>query len=143
MTTIRKFVYTALMAVTALNFTPSLLAAEAAAHGKFTLTHDVRWGSALVPAGDYEFSYDPAVKSPILTLTKVSGPRASYMLLVLGAEDSKSADSNRLVLETVAEGSYVSTMELAECGMRLYFSVPSRPAKPVTKAVTTVASSGQ
>jgi hypothetical protein len=142
MTTIRKFVYAALLAVTTLNITPRL-AAEAPAHGKFTLAHDVRWGNAAVPAGDYEFSYDPYVKSPILTLTRISGPRASYMLLILSAEDSRAADSNRLVLETVADGSYVSTMELAECGMKLYFSVPSRSAKQMTKAVTTVASSGQ
>ena len=143
MITIRKCVYGALLAVTTLNFTPSLLAAEAPAHGKFTLTHDVRWGNAQIPAGEYEFSYDPYVTSPILTLTKVNGPRASYMLLVLSAEDSKAADSNRLLLETVADSSYVSTMELAGCGMKLYFSAPSRSAKPMAKAVTTAASSGQ
>ena len=142
MNTIRKFTYAALLAAT-LNFTPNLLAAEAPAHGKFTLAHDVRWGNAVVPAGNYEFSYDPYVKSPILTLTKVNGPRASYMLLVLSSEDSKAPDSNRLVLETVADGSYVSTMELAECGVKLYFSVPSHPAKQMAKAVTTLASSGQ
>jgi len=143
MTTIRKFVYAALLAATTLSFAPNLLAAEAPAHGKFTLAHDVRWGNAMVPAGDYEFSYDPYVKSPILTLTKVNGPRASYMLLVLSSEDSTAADSNRLVLESVADGSYVSTMELAECGMKLSFSVPSRPVKQMAKAGTTVASSGQ
>lgn len=142
MTTIRKFVYAALVAAATLNFVPSLSAAEAPAHGKFTLTHDVRWGNAHIPAGEYEFSYDPYVKSPILTLTKVNGPHASYMLLVLSAEDSKAADSNRLLLETVADGSYVSAMELAGCGIKLYFSAPSRSAKQMAKAVTTAASSG-
>ena len=143
MITIRKYVYGALLAVTTLNFTSSLLAAEAPAHGKFTLTHDVRWGNALVRAGAYEFSFDPYVKSPILTLTKVDGQPASYMLLVLSAEDSKAADLNRLVLKTVAEGSYVSTMELAECGMTLHFTVPSHPVKQMAKATPTLASSGQ
>ena len=143
MTTIRKLVYAFLLAATTLNFTPSLLAAEAPAHGKFTLAHDVRWGNALVPAGDYEFSYDPYARSPILTLTRVNGERASYMLLIVSAEDSKAAESNQLVLETGTNGKYVSSMELAECGMKLYFSVPSRPMKQVAKAVTTVASSGQ
>lgn len=143
MTTIRDCAYAVLLAVTTLSFAPSVLAAEAPAHGKFTLTHDVRWGNALVRAGAYEFSYDPYVKSPILTLTKVDGPRASYMLLVLNAEDSKAVDSNRLVLKTVAEGSYVSTMELAECGMTLHFTVPSHPVRQMAKAVPTVASSGQ
>jgi len=142
MTTIRKFVYAALLAASALSLASGVAVAEASAHGKFTLTHDVHWGNALVPAGDYEFSYDPYAKSPILTLTKASGPRASYMLLVLSTEGSKTTDSNRLVLESVADGSYVSTMELAECGMTLYFTVPSHPAKQMAKTVTTVASSG-
>jgi hypothetical protein len=143
MTTIRKVFYIAMLALSAASFTPSLAAAEAPAHGKFTLTHNVRWGNALVAAGDYEFSYDPYAKSPILTLTRMSGSRASYMLLVLSTEDSKTADSNRLLLETAAEGSYVSTMELAECGVKLYFTVPSHPLKQMAKAATTVASSGQ
>ena len=143
MTTIRKFVYAALLAVSAVSVTPGLAAAEASAHGKFTLTHNVRWGNALVAAGDYEFSYDPYAKSPILTLTTMNGSRASYMLLVLSAEDSKATDSNRLLLETSADGSYVSTMELAQCGIKLYFTVPSHPLKQMAKVATTVGSSGQ
>ena len=143
MITIRKFAYAAVLAVSALTLASNAAVTEAPTHDKFTLAHDVRWGNALVPAGDYEFSYDPYVKSPILTLTKVSGTRASYMLLVLSAEDSKATNSNRLVLETVADGNYVSTMELAECGMTLYFTVPSHPAKQMAKTATTVASSGQ
>ncbi len=143
MTTIRKFVYAAVLAVSAMSLLPSLAVAEAPAHGKFTLTHEVRWGNAIVPAGDYEFSYDPYGKSPVLTLTKVSGPRSSYMLLVLSTDASKATDSNALLLDNVADGSYVSTMELAECGMTLHFTVPTHATKQIAKAVTTVASSGQ
>lgn len=143
MTTIRKVVYAAVLAVSAASFTPSLAAAEAPAHGKFTLTHNVRWGNAVVAPGDYEFSYDPYAKSPILTLTRMSGSRASYMLLVVSAEDIKVTDSNRLLLEAAAEGSYVSTMELAECGVKLYFTVPSHPLKQMAKVATAVVSSGQ
>ena len=143
MITVRKFVYAALLAVSASSFAPNLATAEAPAHGKFTLSHNVRWGSAMVPAGDYEFSYDPYVKSPILTLTKVSGSHASYMLLVVSADESKATGSNRLVLETSADESYVSTMELAECGMTLSFAAPSHPAKQLAKAVTAVAPAGQ
>ncbi len=142
MTAIRKFVYAALLAATAMNFAPSLAAAQEA-HGKFKLTHSVNWGSAVVPAGEYEFSYDPNQSSPVLTITKLSGTRAGFMVLVPNAEASKSSDSNLLLLETNGDGSYVSTMELAECGMTLHFAVPSHPLKQMAKAVTTVASSGQ
>lgn len=140
---IRTILYAALLALTAMNLTPSLAAAEEPAHGKFTLTHDVHWGNALVPAGAYEFSYDPYQSSPVLVLSKVSGVRTSFMLLVTSAEDSKTTDSNQLLLQTVADGSYVSTMQLAECGVTLHFIVPSHPLKQMAKAASTGASSGQ
>jgi hypothetical protein len=143
MTTIRKFVYAALLAVTAMSITPSPAVAEEPARGKFTLAHDVHWGNAMVPAGDYEFSYDPFQSSPVLTLTKLSGARAGFLLLVTNSEESKPSDSNRLLLETIADGSYVSAMQLAECGMVLHFNVPSHPLKQMAKAARSGAPSGQ
>jgi hypothetical protein len=143
MNTIRKFVYAALLAMTAMSFMPSQAMAEEPAHGKFTLTHNVHWGNAMVPAGDYEFSYDPYQSKPVLTLTKLSGTRAGFMLLVTNLEASKSSDSNQLLLETIGDGSYVSTMQLAGCGMTLHFNVPSHPLKQMAKAALSVATSGQ
>jgi len=143
MTTIRKFVYAAVLAATAMNFAPSPAVAQEPAHGKFTLKHNVNWGNAIVPAGDYEFSYDPNQSRPLLTLSKLSGARAGFMVLVTDSEESKPSDSNQLLLETVADGSYVSTMQLAECGMTLHFNVPSHPLKQMAKAVPAAAPSGQ
>ena len=143
MTTVRKFAYAALLAVGAMSFTPSAVAAEEPAHGKFTLLQDVRWGNALVPAGDYEFSYDPFQPPAVLTLTKLSGARAGFMVLVTSAEPSKSSDSNQLLLRTVADGKYVSAMQLAECGVTLYFMAPSHRQQQMAKVTPTSASSGQ
>ena len=143
MTTVRKFVYAALLAASALSFTSSAVAAEGPARGQFTLLHEVHWGNALVPAGDYEFSYDPYQTSPVLTLTKLSGGRRGFMVLVRSAQHSKSSDSNQLLFETVGDGKYVSEMQLAECGVTLEFLVPSHPLKQMAKATPTRASSGQ
>ena len=140
---IRTYIYAALLGITALNFAPSLAAAEAPAHGKFTLGHDVHWGSALVSAGEYEFSFDPNQTSRVLTLSKLDGNHARLMLLIVNSDDSKPSDSNQLVLETKADGSYVSAMQLADCGMTLHFIVPSHPLKQMAKIVPTVASDGQ
>ena len=143
MTTVRKFVYAVLLALSAMSSTPSAVAAVEPARGKFTLVHDVHWGSALVPAGDYEFSYDPYQPSAVLTLTKLSGTRAGFMVLVTSAEQSKSSDSNQLLLRTVADSKYVSAMQLAECGVTLYFSAPSHRLQQTAKVTPTSASSGQ
>jgi len=143
MKTVRKFVYAALLAAAAMNFAPTNAAAEEPAHGKFTLKHDVNWGNAVVPAGEYSFSYDPYDRTPVLTLNKLSGTRTGFMLLVPSADPSKKSDSNQIVLETGADGSYVTAMELAECGMTLHFATPARPAKQMAKAVPAVAAPGQ
>jgi hypothetical protein len=144
MTSIRKFAYATLLAFTTLNFAPSLASAQEPARGKFTLTHDVRWGNAKVPAGDYEFSYDPDGASRMMYLSKLSGARAGYLLLVTSTEDVKPSDQSRLILETTPVGSYVSAMQLPEFGMTLHFTLPSRTTeRQIAKAATNAAASGQ
>ena len=77
-TTIRKFAYAALLAVTSLSFVPSPASAQENARGTFTLTHDVRWQNAMVPAGEYRFSLDADGPASMLVLTKLSGERVYY-----------------------------------------------------------------
>jgi len=140
MTTICKFAYATLLAFTALNFAPSLASAQEPAHGKFTLSHQVHWGNAKLPAGDYEFSFDPDAGAHLLNLIKISGARTGYMLLVPAIEEAKSSDLSRLVLQATPDGSYVSAMQLPMFGLTLYFSVPSPPTeKQIAKAATMAA----
>jgi hypothetical protein len=128
MTSIRRIVYAALLAVTTLNFTPNLASAQEPARGHFTLTHEVRWENARVPAGDYEFTYNAGDIAPVLILTKTRGTRASFMFLVPVTEQSKPADTSLLVLGSTPAGSYVSAMQLPDFGMSLHFVVPGRAA---------------
>ena len=144
MTTIRKFAYATLLAFTALNLAPSLASAQEPVHGKFTLSHEVHWGNAKVPAGDYEFSFEPDAGAHMLSLSKISGARAGYMLLVPTIDDAKSSDLSQLVLQATPDGSYVSAMQLPKFGITLCFSVPSHSTeKQIAKAATTAAASGQ
>jgi hypothetical protein len=146
MKTIRNYVYAAILAATALNFAPTLASAQEPAHGKFTLTHEVHWGIAKLSAGEYAFSFDPTSGSRMLTLSKISGVRTGYMVLVPDTDESKPSDMSRLVLETTPEGTFVSAMQLPDFGMTLRFAVPSHatPAeRQIAKAGTTAAASGQ
>ena len=143
MTSIRNFAYAAFLAFTALNIAPTLASAQEPAHGKFTLTHEVHWGNAKVPAGDYEFSFNPDSGLRMLNLSKVSGAPTGYMLMVPDMEEAKPSDVSRLVLESTPAGSYVSAMHLPESGMTLYFTVPSRSTeKQIAKAATTAPALG-
>jgi hypothetical protein len=144
MTSIRKFAYATLLAFTALNFAPSLASAQEAVRGKFTLTHEVHFGNAKVPAGDYVFTFDPDATTRMLTLSKMSGARAGYLVLIPSTDDAKPSDVSRLVLETTPEGSYVSAIQLPQFGMTLHFNVPAHTTeRQIAKAATTAAASGQ
>lgn len=129
MTSIRRFAYAAVLAVTILNYAPSLASAQEPARGHFTLTHEVRWENARVPAGDYEFSCNVSSIAPVLSLTRTSGTRASIMLLVPAIDESKPGDASRLVLESTPAGSYVSAMHLPDFGMSLHFVAPAHAAE--------------
>ncbi|HEY1678060.1 MAG TPA: hypothetical protein VGG04_10165, partial [Candidatus Sulfotelmatobacter sp.] len=87
---IRNFACAALFVAGTFNLAPSLASAQEPAHGKFTLLHDVYWGKAKVPAGEYAFSFDRNAVSPVLNLSKLSGARAGFMVLVPVTEDAKT-----------------------------------------------------
>jgi hypothetical protein len=143
MTSIRKFAYATLLALTTLSFAPSLASAQEA-RGKFTLTHDVHFGTTKVPAGEYAFSFDPDAPSRMLRLTKLDGARAGYLLLVASTGDTKSTDLSRLLLQVTPDGSYATAMQLPELGITLEFIVPPHATeKQMAKATTTAAALGQ
>jgi hypothetical protein len=142
MISIRKFAYAALLATAALNFAATKASAEEPVKGKFTLTHDVMWGNAKIPAGEYQFCYNTAGVSPVMVLSKVSGAPAGYMVLVSATDEITSSASSHLVVETSADGRYVSEMQLPEFGMALEFSAPRVTVKQVAKAAIG-ASAGQ
>ena len=144
MTTIRKFIYATLLAATSLSFVPSRASAQETAHGHFTLKHEVHWQNAIVPAGDYRFSLDSDSAAGMLVLSKISGTRTGFLLMVHDTDESKPSDHSRLVLEATPEGSYVSAMQLPEFGVTLNFAVPSSTSeKQMARAVTAPLASAQ
>jgi hypothetical protein len=124
MKSIRNFAYTAVLTLSALNFVPSLASAQDAA-GTFTLTHDVHWQNAVVPAGVYRFTVGADGPAEMLTLRKLTGSGAGFMLLVTDVEASQPSGPSQLLVVPRTGGSFVSTMKLPEFGMTLHFAVPA------------------
>ena len=143
MTTIRKFVYAALLAATTLTFAPTLASAQESARGRFTLTHDVIWGGAKVPAGEYAFTYDQQATAPVMILSKLNGERMGFMVLVPSTDSAKGSRGSRLVLASSADASYVTAMELPEFGMTLHFVTPSRVIEKQLAKASASSSPGQ
>jgi|SRR5580658_932276 hypothetical protein len=136
MKTIRRFAYAAVLTLSAVSFAPSLAWAQNAA-GTFTLAHEVRWQNAVVPAGTYRFATGATGPSELLTLTKVSGSGASFILMVNDTEASKPSEPSQLVVVSTPEGRFVSTMQLPEFGLTLHFTVPTETREMAREVATT------
>jgi hypothetical protein len=141
MTSIRHFAYAALLAFTTLTFAPSLASAQEP-RGTFTLKHEVHWGNAIVPAGDYRFSFSPNGVAGTLTLTCLTSPRTGYMLMVHDSEEGSPLDRSQLVLQKTPNGRYVSAMQLPDIGRTLNFAMPSGSVEKVMAKTVTTASGG-
>jgi len=135
MHSIRKFAYAAVLTLSALNFAPSLASAQDAA-GTFTLTNEVHWQNAIVPAGTYRFTVSANGPSAVLTLRKLSGSGAGFVMLVTDTEDSKPSDRSQLVVVSRQAGRFVSALELPQFGRALHFLVPEE-TREVAQAVAT------
>jgi hypothetical protein len=135
MNSIRNFAYAAVLTLSALNFAPSLASAQDAA-GTFTLNHEVHWQNAIVPAGKYRFTIAADGPSQLLTLSKLTGSGAGFMLLVTDVEVSQPSDLSQLDVVSRTGGSFVSTMKLPEFGMTLHFAVPAE-TREVARAIAT------
>jgi hypothetical protein len=142
MKSICRFAYTAVLALSALSFAPSLASAQNAA-GTFTLAHEVHWQNAVVPAGTYRFTMGANGPSELLTLRKISGSGAGFMLLVNDTDESKPTDASRLVVVSTAGGRFVSTMQLPEFGLTLHFTVPTETREVAREVATTTASAAR
>jgi hypothetical protein len=138
MKSIRKYVYVAALVLSALNFSPSQASAQDAA-GTFTLTHEVHWQNAIVPAGKYRFTIGSSGPTEMLTLRNVSGGGAGFMLLVTDTEDSKPSDVSELVMFARSTGSFVSKMQLPEFGVSLHFAVPEETREMAQSVATSTA----
>lgn len=130
MTSLRKIIYAALLAVTTISLAPALASAQES-RGQFTLAHSVLWEKAIVPAGEYVFTFKAEGAMGVLTLTKLDSPHAGFMFMVNDTDTSRPSKTSELVLEKIAAGSYVSAMTLADDGVTLRFPAPPQRAEKV------------
>jgi len=139
MKSIRKFAYAAVLTLSALNFAPRLASAQDEA-GTFTLPQQVHWQNTWVPAGDYRFTLQPVGPSEMLTLRKLSGTPASFILLVNDTDVADSSKAASLLINTRFGERYVSAMNLPQFELTLHFAPPANPGKEVAEMQTAAVS---
>jgi hypothetical protein len=128
-----KFAHAALLALSALSFTPTPASAQDAG-GRFTLPHEVRWQNVVVPAGGYKFSLQSAGPDEMLKLTKITGTPKSFILWVRDTKAGTTSSTSRLVISSGSGTSYASKMELPEFDLTLHFAAPPKELAAVRTA---------
>ena len=92
--------------------------------GSFTLSHEIRWQSATLPAGDYTFSTPSLAGSePML----VRGPKGASFQLPAVVSHNHSDRPSVLILERLGTTFFVREMDLNEVGLQIRYTVPKFP----------------
>jgi hypothetical protein len=127
------------LAVVCASATPA--AAQLACKGNFTLSHEVRWQNATLPAGNYTFEMQSVAPPSILVL---KGPNGSRYITALVANEA-SSDQSMLIIESRAGRSTVAELRLSSISETFRYAVPKAPKEtelaqgPVTREQILVA----
>ncbi|HST10888.1 MAG TPA: hypothetical protein VLL05_10965 [Terriglobales bacterium] len=106
-----------LVAISGLSLLPAPALAEDA-KGKFTLAREVRWGVAVLPAGDYRYTIE---HERTVTLRSLSGgPNAIVLASSVSLVDS--AELPHLMLKKQGNDWIVTSMVVGSEGKELYFT---------------------
>jgi hypothetical protein len=117
----------ALIAVCA---SPAPAAAQDAYKGRFTLTNDVRWSQALLPAGEYTFS----LKSNTLPARiLIHGPNGFAMILTSATSTKDTNASSTMTIERRGGMRVVRDLYLAELGLDLRYAAPKLPHNEIAQ----------
>jgi hypothetical protein len=109
------------LAVVCANATPA--SAQTACRGHFTLSHEVRWQNATLPAGDYTFEMQSVATPSLIT---VKGPNGSQFITATVA-DEKNIEQSMLIVENRGGRSTVAELRLSAIGRSFRYAVPKAP----------------
>ena len=103
------------------------------ATGKFTLTHEARWGNVLLSPGVYSFALQSPSLPAAIMVGKAGGMQIAIVLPASVSAERLGAGSTLSLNRTEAGESFVSTLYLGDLGLSLHYSAP-RPQVPTESA---------
>ena len=100
----------ALFAATTMNATPSF-------RGKFSLPYEVRWGKAMLPAGEYWLQVDYVDTAKVVTIQEAkSNKTVAIFLSPITEGDKNIKDGSALLIASKGGQRIVHSLKLAELG---------------------------
>lgn len=131
MSTIRNVTQLAVLFILAVILSAGVAAAQLSSpstKGEFTLPHEVHWGKALLPPGDYSFTVTNSGPSSILT---VRGNKQSTFVMTAAISPCQSCTASELVILNRKGERTVQVLRLAQAGVVLYYG----PRREVDEAL--------
>jgi hypothetical protein len=107
--------------------------------GKFTLTSQARWGTAVLAPGDYDFTLD-STRAPSRVVVRQADGRVVAILISMWNSGTSRTKGNSLELQTQGGTTFVSAVYLGDAETELHFMTPkvvvTREAKTPTTTMT-------
>jgi hypothetical protein len=115
--------------------------------GKFTLTAETHWGSAVLAPGDYDFMLDSA-SAPTRVVVRSANGDVVAILVSMWTSETSAVKTNSLQLEARGSDTFVSAVYLTDMGTEVHFAVPTIKTGTIAKETaktpaTTMAASVQ
>jgi hypothetical protein len=92
--------------------------------GSFKLSHEVRWQSVTLPAGDYTFSLPSVARTSPMVVT---GPNGSVFELAAVISERHANKTSVLVLQRFGGTFFVREIYLDTIGVQLDYTIPKIP----------------
>jgi hypothetical protein len=96
-------------------------AAAQAFQGSFTLPEEVRWQSAVLPAGDYTFTI---ASTTFPARIVIRGKNQAAVVMTVGLSEKPMEAPSHLKIERRGEARYVRELYLADINLHLRYFVP-------------------
>lgn len=101
---------------------PSVLSAQTASEGTFTLPFETRWGIAILPAGDYSFTLSSLATPQLIRVTGQGG--TALVMTSGGVSERKPAEHSALIVVRHEGRARVRALYLEHLGLTFNYVPP-------------------
>jgi hypothetical protein len=97
--------------------------------GKFTLPFEARWGTAVLPAGNYSFRVNASENPCMVSVSQ--GGRVVAFIMTSSTSRGEVAGSSALIAVRGAESYRIRALRLAEAGVVLQYMPPKAERRQI------------
>ena len=114
---------------------PSNAGAQPVMAGRFTLASPAKWGSVMLPAGEYTFAVEDSVSPPPVTIFTADGTGKGIVIPAFVSE-IKRDDTGKMTLEVRDGQAVVTALYVERLGIVLHYNAERPNVQLAGKKIT-------